>query len=372
MTPQKRIPQLDVLRGLAISLVLVWHYFVNAEGVQPGSTVAYIQALFRLTWSGVDLFFVLSGFLIGGILMDNKAASNYFKVFYVRRVYRIVPLYALMVLAFYLLPLPASLTEGAAPWWIYATFTQNFWMTQTGQFTPHFLDVTWSLAVEEQFYLTLPLIIRFTPPKRLPVVALSCVAIAPLLRTALYLWHPQGGVAAYVLMPCRMDALMLGVFGAWLVRNREVRARYLYIALCITMLGTVPFIAANQGINSPVMSTFGYSWLAMMYFLLLLVAVRSTHRVFHLRPMAYAGTLAYGLYLLHQPTGWLLRGAPARLDLLQLGALAAVFILAHLSWFSFERPLVKLSHRFRYAVPEEYRKDMHAQVTQAEVVYNSD
>jgi|ERR1700752_925919 len=348
MNNLKRIPQLDALRGIAILLVIAWHYFANAEGVTPGSPLAYAQALFRLTWSGVDLFFVLSGFLIGGILLDNRTAANYFRVFYVRRLYRILPLYGVVLAAFYLLPLGAWLKDGAGPWWIYVTFTQNFWMAQTGHFTPNFLNVTWSLAIEEQFYLALPLMIRFTPPRRLPQVALACAVAAPLLRTALYLWHPHGAVAAYVLMPCRMDALMLGVFGAWFVRNREGGDRLLYIVLGVTLLAVPPLVVANQGIGSPLMSTIGYSWLAVMYFSLVIVAVRSDRPSFRMRPLAYTGVLGYGLYLFHQPVRGLLQGGPARLNYLLPAALAAVYALAHFSWNHFEKSLIKRSHRFAY------------------------
>src|SRR6266446_4286628 len=90
-----RVPELDGLRGIAILLVIVWHYAVELFAREPGSTAAYGLAVLRLSWSGVDLFFVLSGFLIGGILIDNRGARNYFRVFYFRRVCRIVPLYYL-------------------------------------------------------------------------------------------------------------------------------------------------------------------------------------------------------------------------------------------------------------------------------------
>ncbi len=366
MNNLKRIPQLDALRGLAILLVIAWHYLANAEGVTPGSTLAYAQALLRLTWSGVDLFFVLSGFLIGGILIDNRMAANYFRVFYLRRLYRIVPLYAVVLAAFYLLPLGAWLKDGAAPWWVYATFTQNFWMAQTGLFTPNFLNVTWSLAIEEQFYLTLPLIIRLTPPRRLPQVALACAVAAPLLRTALYLWHPNGAVAAYVLMPCRMDALMLGVVGAWFVRNREGGDRLLYIVLGVTLLGVAPLVVANQGIGSPVMSTIGYSWIAVMYFSLVIIAVRSARSIFRLSLLAYSGVLAYGLYLFHQPVRGLLQDGPAGLDYLLPVALAAVYVLAYLSWSYFEKPLIKRSHRFAYK-PSLTSSPLSASVTRGKV-----
>jgi peptidoglycan/LPS O-acetylase OafA/YrhL len=101
-SPTERMPELDGIRGLAIVLVLVWHYFVSALRVASATPLAYIQKAMWLSWSGVDLFFVLSGFLIGGILMDNRNAQNYFSVFYVRRTCRIFPLYFAALALFWL------------------------------------------------------------------------------------------------------------------------------------------------------------------------------------------------------------------------------------------------------------------------------
>ena len=88
-----RIPELDGLRGIAIGLILILHFFQNTLNPQAGVVPRYLAAATRLTWSGVDLFFVLSGFLIGGILLDARTAPNYYRVFYARRLFRIVPIY---------------------------------------------------------------------------------------------------------------------------------------------------------------------------------------------------------------------------------------------------------------------------------------
>src|SRR5437763_8989248 len=88
-----RIPELDGLRGIAILLVLLWHYVHNAVEVTPGTWLSYLRATLNLSWSGVDLFFVLSGFLIGGILYDAKGSDKYYRVYYTKRVFRIFPLY---------------------------------------------------------------------------------------------------------------------------------------------------------------------------------------------------------------------------------------------------------------------------------------
>jgi peptidoglycan/LPS O-acetylase OafA/YrhL len=92
-----RIPELDGLRGIAIGLVLICHYFSDAFAYRFPNPLALLQLPTRLSWSGVDLFFVLSGFLIGGILLDAKESPSYFKVFYVRRAFRILPIYLLLV-----------------------------------------------------------------------------------------------------------------------------------------------------------------------------------------------------------------------------------------------------------------------------------
>src|SRR6266568_5097276 len=156
-----RIPELDGLRGIAIGMVIIWHYFSTVVRAGPSSPLSYLVAATRATWSGVDLFFVLSGFLIGGILLDARGATNYYRVFYRRRFFRIVPIYAAVLLIFPIFtllrhgahPAPAA---GAPPWYMYWTFTQNLWMAATSSLGTNSLGMTWSLAVEEQFYLTLP------------------------------------------------------------------------------------------------------------------------------------------------------------------------------------------------------------------------
>ena len=136
-----RIPALDGLRGIAILLVLMVHSFSDFHFVHhPGLT--WLVRMSRLGWSGVDLFFVLSGFLIGGILLDARNSPNYFKTFYIRRAYRILPLYFLVLtlawLTFqagqlgWLRGSWAELFSGKIPWWTFFTFTQNIPMALAG------------------------------------------------------------------------------------------------------------------------------------------------------------------------------------------------------------------------------------------------
>ena len=152
-------------------LVLLCHSVFCMES--SSRVLTKLLAAGLLTWSGVDLFFVLSGFLIGGILLDARESPRYFQTFYIRRAYRIFPLYGVMTFLFLMRHLPFRLLPGhfgdvsplTIPWWSYVTLTQNFWMAQQGWYGAVAMAVTWSLAVEEQFYLTIPLLVWKLPSR---------------------------------------------------------------------------------------------------------------------------------------------------------------------------------------------------------------
>jgi peptidoglycan/LPS O-acetylase OafA/YrhL len=167
-----RIPGLDGVRGFAIILVLLWHYVAMPLTHQPGGGLNFVRQILGVCWSGVDLFFVLSGFLLGGILIENRNSPNYFRTFYLRRASRIFPLYYAwlfaVVCAGYFLGSGKlfPVFAGFGSFWPFFTYTQNI----TQVLVPNteggaVLGVTWSLAVEEQFYLILPFIIYFVTPK---------------------------------------------------------------------------------------------------------------------------------------------------------------------------------------------------------------
>jgi peptidoglycan/LPS O-acetylase OafA/YrhL len=387
----RRIPELDGIRGIAILLVLVWHY---AQSVQPfslpdgqllaelpsGSFASYVQGILGLTWSGVDLFFVLSGFLIGGILLQNKEASNYFKVFYVRRACRIFPLYFLwffiflvLVYGFPSLTTPEHINwlfENPLPLWSYATFTQNIAMAQSASFGSTWLSITWSLAVEEQFYLILPFIIYFVSRRRLPYLLVCAILAAPALRFALFFIHPYPRLSAYVLMPCRADALLLGVLCAYLVHQphtaqyiaRHLRALYsLFIILLLAVLGMSVAVVHSKFIGPFALQPFAYSLLALLYSCFLLVVITEKRGILSTITnnlwLRRLGMISYGVYVYHvafiglmqavflkqkpQINGWV--------DVLVTGiAFLLMLVLSYLSWKFFEKPIVAIGHSFKY------------------------
>ena len=374
-----RIPALDGLRGIAIGLVLLRHAIfgvTSVEGIETHSPfTSALVACGQLTWSGVDLFFVLSGFLIGGILLDARPSPRYFQTFYIRRAYRILPLY-LVVVGLSLVPhLFAEFSPARAahtsplpfPWWAYATFTQNFWMAHVGRFGPSGIGITWSLAIEEQFYLTVPVVIRKIRPRNLLTVLLVVIACAPWLRLLLHSSMASPGLASYVLTPTRADALTLGVLAALLVRNPtfwtwlQSNRSGLWGATGFFFVGLVYMTWQGYDALSYPMTTWGYSWLAAFYTCVLLITVSTTSglvsRVLQTGWLMRLGTLAYCSYLVHVAFMNALRhplkahfpGYPVAAWLAGgiLGT-ALTLTVASLSYKYFEKPLLKRGHECSY------------------------
>jgi peptidoglycan/LPS O-acetylase OafA/YrhL len=366
-----RIPALDGLRGIAILLVLMRHSVFGTE--TESRLVSKLLSAGQLTWSGVDLFFVLSGFLIGGILLDARESPRYFKTFYIRRAYRIFPLYFVLTSLFLFRHLPFRLLPGslgdvsplAIPWAAYATLTQNFWMVHLGWYGAMAMAVTWSLAVEEQFYLTIPLLVRKIHPSRLIYVLLGVVALAPGLRMLLRFTLPHGDFACYVLMPCRADALCLGVLAAMAVRTPRgwsllLTKRPLLYGITAVLFGGLVFMThVGYGQFSLPMTTLGYSWLALFYTCCLLIAVSvpagPVPKMLRNRWLARLGTLAYCSYLVHMPAieaGRRLLGLRflSTTAYLPGGLLGVGFslLVAALSWHFFEKPLLRRGHGYSY------------------------
>jgi peptidoglycan/LPS O-acetylase OafA/YrhL len=374
----KRIPELDGLRGLAILLVLLGHFFGGAIAVGPDSIWVYVPISLRLTWSGVDLFFVLSGFLIGGILLDHRGAANYYKVFYLRRACRIFPLYYLTLFLFF--ALVAFGASRISPWLFdkplpslaYLTFTQNIWsvwfVAHSG-YPAFWPGVSWSLAIEEQFYVIISAVVRKWAGF-LPGLLIGVIILAPLLRIFCYLTFPLGSLINYLCLPMRADALLLGVLAAYALRRDRARqwivshSNVLVIALAVLGGGLVLLNAWRQELaiaESKVMSTIGYSWVGAFYACLLLLVVTQTGsamaRLFRNGALRRLGEISYGLYLIHIPVLGLWHAVaferpPAitngRELLVTLGAMGASLLIALISWRFLERPIIKWGRSFEY------------------------
>lgn len=368
-----RIPQLDGVRGIAILLIIVWHYF--ASKADPTSPLAQ---LFGLTWSGVDLFFVLSGFLIGGILLDHRDAPHYFKAFYARRIARIFPLYFAWLGLFLgivsIVPQIhtgslAHIFENPYPFWVYLLFVQNIPMAFLRTTGGSWLDITWSLAIEEQFYVLLPVTIRHLSRFNLPYALISFIVSVPILRVLTAFVVPPAAFPNYVLLPTRADALLIGVLCAyfwrqegsrqWLLHNVNV----LYISFIALLSGIVAMTFLSSGDIQIVLNLyFGFTWLALFYACLILLAVTTSHGIVHsvtsnpfLRSL---GQLAYGVYLFHEGINHLAHALLLNQEphlstitdlVVTLGALVLTITIAAISWRWFEKPILTWGHSLSYS-----------------------
>ncbi|MFN3607426.1 MAG: acyltransferase family protein [Hyphomonas sp.] len=352
------IGALDGIRGLGVILVLFYHYGASA------GAFGLDNILLRLTgigWSGVDLFFVLSGFLITGILFDSKGKNKYFKNFYARRTLRIFPLYYFAAIVVILIDMAwrHDLMGGANPVWI-LLYVGNFQMAIEGGGS--ILDHFWSLAIEEQFYLIWPLVVLTLSRRKLMMVACAMIVCAPIIRTVMVM-NEAPALAVYVFTPARMDGLAMGALIALLVRGPRGIAPLVPWAWRLgsaAMAAFLVLVVLRRDFSNadPVILTVGISLLTVIYASLLILSLtfRPLSFIMELPVMRWFGKYSYGLYvwhpivniiLLHSPlTERFGEITPAKGVLLLLIAFAASVLTALASYRFLESPLLRLKSRF--------------------------
>ena len=373
-TASPRIAALDGLRGIAILLVVGCHYYGSVPTAGGSAANDFLRGAAGLGFSGVDLFFVLSGFLIGGILLDHRASPRLLPAFYARRLCRIVPLYLLLLASFLvcrMIPGLGTINRGtyfvsAVPTWTYFAFVQNIAMTWTRDIGPYWLGATWSLAVEEQFYLVMPFIIRRLPPRQVAAACVAVIVLSPLLRlNALYGAH--NAFAALFLLLTRADGLLWGVLCACLIRDAALRPALQRLGPLLGGLiacGAIVFgllAVRHVSADSPAMLGWGYSllsaWFAVIVLAVLLFPGAGASGLLAWRPLAATGVISYFVYLFHTPIWYVLHWLFFALPPLHLNwqaaavtvlALFTTLALALISWRWFEGPLLRLGHRVSY------------------------
>lgn len=378
----QRIPELDGLRGLAILLVIICHYIAGAAHPPLGFVADHLITILDLGWSGVDLFFVLSGFLIGGILLDSRNSPNYFRTFYLRRVHRILPVYYSWIFLYvvfvsicvysFLKPVimtPPGITLASQDLGIvpkYLLFLQNIFYSPR-PFEWQWFVVTWSLAVEEQFYLIAPPLIRWVSQRILIVILCLTVIAAPLLRYVFFVHFRHLDHFAQFAMPCRADALSLGILAAIAWRSNMVRSFFqrnpgflqrttVYLAVCI--VGLLWWLVRPPNV---VTVTAGYSFLAFFYVSLLLLVLSQTNsfvaRCMRISLLRRLGGISYCVYIIHMTINelghrFLMHQEPDFSHwqgvLITCSAFVLSLTIASVSWKFFEKPLIRRGHRFTY------------------------
>ena len=353
------VPQLDGLRGIAILSVLLGHLQPRFPLFHSAGPAA------QYNFMGVDLFFVVSGFLITGILLDSVGSDHYLRNFYVRRVLRIWPLYfALLGFVFIVLPLifpeeRARIFALCHPWQAYLVFAQNFHAHTLGIMP---LFVTWSLAVEEQFYFAWPLIVLLLPRRAIPGFLIAVALLSPAFRGL----AQMRGASPETLYTCtifRLDSISAGALLAVWVRSKgfsRVAARRLLMGLMAAgFVGC--FVTLVWLWYLPVCANLRYSAVAIFFLGLVGWALLAEARSVSIRFLSaswlrYTGKICFGLYLLHTIVFDVL--TPERLAFLGSSwsgslaiviiDLAAVFLVAGCSWRFFEAPILAQKHRFEY------------------------
>jgi peptidoglycan/LPS O-acetylase OafA/YrhL len=304
-----RLPGLDGLRGLAILLVMAVHFVGNAT---PRGSLDYLAVkLSSYGVLGVDLFFVLSGFLITGLLLDSRGDPHYFRNFYARRTLRIFPLYyAVLALLFLVLPrvaaLPLPLEESRAHQaWLW-TYTSNFFVAAKASWALPYVSHFWSLAIEEQFYLAWPLVVSAVRREVLERICLAGIAAALALRIALSLGGTSE-ISISVLTPCRLDAICVGALLAAVARREGGatlllrRAGAAALAAGSAALLVSAFCAATR-MALPVLHPVRGTLYAIFFGALLLLVARPREqgllaRAFQGRWLRTFGKYSYGLYI---------------------------------------------------------------------------
>ncbi|MCA8955498.1 MAG: acyltransferase, partial [Planctomycetes bacterium] len=326
----------------------------------------------------VDLFFVLSGFLITGILLDAKGRPHYFRDFYLRRVLRIFPAYyALLLLFFVLLPLLHNgaidryLADSAPDQAWHWTYLSNFRIAWRGTwYQHHFPNVFWSLAIEEQFYMVWPLVVALCGRSTLRNACLALVAISLGFRLALLLGTDANWVTRFVLTPGRMDGLAIGALLATSVRSgadpaATRRAGWIALLGAATPLLALELQRPDNWRDLPLQSA-RFTLVAVVCGAALWLALGSSARspwrlVFESRSLRTLGKYSYALYLWHGPAVALVRaffhpndhgtvwGSRLPLQIAHFAAALALSLLA--AWLSFqliERHFLALKTRFSH------------------------
>lgn len=350
-------PALDGLRGIAILLVVLYHNF---------NFIPY----FNYGWLGVDLFFVLSGFLITDILINTRDTSNYFRNFYSRRILRIFPLYYLSLLLFLvLLPLipgfPLDVHYYQQQQWWFWTYLQNWLLILHPDGNGFALNHFWSLAVEEQFYLVWPFIIILI--RRPRVLFLFCIlALMTVIAARLYIWYHRESFPTYqwLFLFTRIDGILIGSMLAIIYRyNQSVLRKYSTI-LILSLAAfnfLIYFIEKEQ--DFPVWAIAGYTSFAAIFALLIYESVKKEDKtidfIFNNRALRFLGKYSYSFYIFHWPVfllvkpytdkmteNWFSQGNTAQLIFSALLATLAGLLVSIISYHGFEKHFLRLKKHF--------------------------
>lgn len=359
-----RVPALDGVRGLAIMLV-VFHHALSSNADESGGRLRrVISNAAHEGYLGVDLFFALSGYLITSILLRTRGTPGYFKNFMMRRVLRIMPLYYLFIFVFFavlprLFPREPELTKLPSQWLWYVTYLPNVKIFLQGNWDALWTEHTWSLAIEEQFYLLWPGVVLLLSRRAL-IVACSAGALLSLALRALIVLHGGGRAAAFVLMPAHMDGLLFGAIVAAIEAGGSLapyrRTFALTAVLAFLFLVMLPRLGLGYDLThfAAAVTVWSALFAAVIGFLVASSPRSLVAKALTIAPLRSLGTYSYGIYLIHQPLFRVMRPAvhalhvsPWLKGMLMLGGVGGLsLVLAALTYHGFEVHFLRLKRWF--------------------------
>jgi peptidoglycan/LPS O-acetylase OafA/YrhL len=338
------IPELQGLRGIAVLAVVIYHCHPRLEGT-------WIHYASLWGWTGVNLFFVLSGFLITSILLEAREKPRYFRNFYARRALRIWPVYVLVLVVVYLqspwfIGPPILEAIKAAPWLAYILFVQNLFHLAL----PPAMGPTWSLAIEEQYYFLWAPLVRFLRRPWMLALALSTALVgSPLMRMTHFSWITPTHTLTHLDGIAWGSLLALGLY-----RLPLSRRTWLWMGLIAVPMGVLVAATVAGG------TAFLDSALAISFAGAVLASISSTgarnpiSAALRRGPLAFYGRVSYGLYMTHIMVFIFLGGFDLRMNSYGTAGnlavvayrLAASTALATALWYGFESQILKLKRYF--------------------------
>ncbi len=323
-TSLQKFPELDGLRGLAILMVMAYHIFNAATGrlIDSQIFITSLNKIARLGWAGVDIFFVLSGFLITSILLNTQNTPHYFKNFYARRILRIPPLYFLVIgviLIFLPLITPSDNVHEAQASWPYFLFSLQNWLVipslKLGVY-PTAANPLWSLAIEEQFYLIWPMLIFFISRRKLVFLTIAILVGSLAFRLLFVQFAGMSRDTSYFLYfssITRLDGFAVGALIATAYQSeqwKQIFARYSWLLL-IVVLPVIAAIMIYSRNTNPLkidyyLNTWGYGLIALAAGAMLIILTTGSNetiprRFFRNEVLSFFGKYSYAMYLLHFP-----------------------------------------------------------------------
>ena len=375
------LPSLEGVRGYAFLAVFLAHYSpfdLPIFHVRHWWTV--LPLIVNIAWIAVPVFFVMSGYLIGGILYDTRDREGFFRVFYSRRILRVFPIYYITLLAVASLDSIQGISLNGT-FWFHLLYVQNLlpgYIGDTGAPPSNQISHFWSLAVEEQFYLVWPLVVWFFPNRRTLLRATILLISLCFITRLSVSWIHISPARSYVATPTRVDAILLGVLLA-LIRHEgiykrlEPLAKYAALAgICVMMI-----LVAKPALEFPFPSLGNAFEISLVNFIAAAIIVAALEegsflcRLCSLRWICWLGSLSYGLYVFHLVyRQWFMDSflyhiaAYMPLSIAYFASASIAFcltlFLALVSYRFIERPAMNLKKRIQYGAPRNSRLALEA------------